>query len=205
MTKPFSLAYNIFAVLRKGAIKNVEYVAILVGAIAFCFLYTFVGSYKKREASKELYKRLKAMNFSISAEISDESTHLCLDEEHKTWFVRTNLQSSIAEIRPSRELASFEVRESGNLILSASAGKPFSTVLFSDIQNSYRLPQSGKCSDFYITVKTRGNREDMFSVSVLNAETPRGSSEYKNALALTRHVVRSLAKLQGSDIIETKS
>ncbi|MBR6771895.1 MAG: hypothetical protein IKM29_00730 [Clostridia bacterium] len=142
------------------------------------------------------------MNFLVSAELSDESTHLCLDEEHGTWFVRTNLQSSHADVRPSRELASFEVRESGNPVVSAVAGKPFSTVLFSDNPNSHLLPQSGKCSDFYITIKTRGEREDMFILSVLNSETPRNSSEYKNALARTRDIVRALASLQGSDIVD---
>lgn len=181
-----------------------EYVAIFVGAIAFCFLYTFVGSYKKREASKELYKKLKAMDFSISAEINDGSTHLCLDSEHHTWFVRTNLESSRAEIRPSRELASFEVRESGNLIVSASAGKPFSTILFSDSHRNVRLPQSGKCAEFYLTLRTKGGRDDMYNISVLNSETPRNSSEYKSALAQMRHVVRVLAELQNSTIVNTQ-
>ena len=181
-----------------------EYVSIFVGAVLFCFLYTFAGSRKKREATKELQKKLKAMNFSVSAEITDESTHLCLDAEHGTWFVRTNLQSSLANVRPSSELAFFEVRESGNLILSATAGKPFSSVLFSNAQHNYRLPQSGKCTEFYLSLKTRGQREDMFLISALSAETPRNSSEYKNALAQMRHVARVLARLQGSDIIETK-
>ena len=181
-----------------------EYVAIFAGAIAFCFLYTFVGSYKKREASKELMKTLKTLNFAISAELSDESTHLCLDEDHGTWFIRTDLQSSRTNIRPARELASFELRESGNLIVSAAAGKPFSTSLFSDSPNNYRLPQSGKCTEFYLTIRTRGAGDEMYHVSVLNAETPRNTPEYKNALARARHIVRVLAGLQGSAIVETK-
>lgn len=180
-----------------------EYVAIFIGAIAFCFLYVFVGSYKKREASKELYKKLKAMDFTVSAEVNDGSTHLCLNSEQGTWFVRTNLESSRAEIRASSELASFEVRESGNLILSATAGRPFSTILFSDSHRNIRLPQSGKCAEFYLTLRTKGAHDDMFTISFLNAETPRNSPEYKSALASARNVVRTLAQLQNSDIVNS--
>lgn len=180
-----------------------EYVAIFVGAIAFCFLYTFVGSYKKREASKELSKKLKAMNFFVTAEVNDGSSHIGLDSEHKTWFVRTNLESSRAEIRQSSELASFEVRESGNLIVSATAGRPFSTILFSDSHRNIRLPQSGKCADFYITLRTKGLRDDMFTISFLNSETPRNSPEYKSALASARNIVRELALMQDSDIVNS--
>ena len=182
-----------------------EFVAIIAGVLVFCCLYPIAGAYKKHEASKELRKRLKAMNFTTTASLLAPAAEIYIDADHGSWFVCTDLETSFVEVRPARELAGFELRESGNLILSATAGKPFSTALFSDSHKNVRLPENGKCTEFYLTLRTRGASERLFTVSLLDSTVFRSSPDYKNALARARHAVRALAELCGSKINETNS
>ncbi len=180
-----------------------EFVAILAGVVIFCLLYPLAGSYRKYEAGKELKKKLKDMGFSPTAVFYTPSAEIYTDSAYGRWFPRTDLTSSFPDIRPAAELDSFEVRESGNLILTAHAGRSFSTALFSDSETNALLPGQGKCTDFFIRINTRGSKSESIFISFLASGVQRASPEYKSALATARGLVRALAELQGSNINKT--
>lgn len=176
-----------------------EFVAILAGVAVFCILYPISGSYRRYEAAKELKKKLKALSFETSAEFSAEGADIYVDEKAGLWFVRTNLESSTPNMRTASEISYLELRESGNIIAEVVAGRPCRTPLFSD--NSIRLPKNGRCTDFFLRIKTSGDHGDDIIISLLSSNALRSSNEYKNALARARDIVRVFSALAGSEII----
>ena len=178
-----------------------EFVAILAGAVIFCILYPLAGTYRKYEASKELRKKLQALNFVTTHELICPAAELYIDAENKNWFVRRDLTNSTPDIRDASEIDFFDIRENGNLILTAYSGKPFSTAFFADIEHNPIIPPTGKCNEFYIRIKTRGEKEENIFISLLNSNVQRTSPEYRTALNNARNTVTALSGFLNSPIV----
>jgi hypothetical protein len=175
-----------------------EFIIVLLIIGFFAVLAPLSGSKKRAVTQKLLTEKLISEKFATAAVLPMGEMSLYTDEVHGKFFIRMSRIDTSPVIYPFSALSAFELMDSGNVTVSASAGHLPSGDVFGHGKYGELLDKDD-CSSLMLILKPGNDRSLQINVPLLSSPVPRFSHSYRAAFSQAKDAVNALLKIMSAE------